>query len=76
MHDDGARLLAALRPADDPDVTLRRTARRDAVRVLHRLDEEVSGPYGDEIRRLVARHAAELPGWQDGIRRRNRAASR
>ncbi|WP_328486455.1 hypothetical protein [Streptomyces zaomyceticus] len=76
MHDDGARLLAALRLADDPDVTLRRTARRDAVRVLSRLEEEVSGPYGDEIRRLVAHHAAELPGWQDEIRRRNRAASR
>ncbi|MEV4941850.1 hypothetical protein [Streptomyces zaomyceticus] len=74
MHDDEARLLAALRLADDPDVTLRWRARRDAVRELRRLEEEVRGPYGDEIRRLVAHHAAELPGWQDEIRRRNRAA--
>ncbi|MEV8587250.1 hypothetical protein AB0424_10000 [Streptomyces sp. NPDC051180] len=73
MHDDGARLLAALRLADDPDATLRWTARGETVRLLRRLEEEVGAPYGDEVRRLVERHASGIPGWQDEIRRRNRA---
>ncbi|WP_338497561.1 hypothetical protein [Streptomyces sp. SJL17-4] len=73
-HDDAGSLLAALRLADDPDFVVRWVARGRAVRVLRRLEEEVGGPYGDEIRRLVERHSAELPGWQQEIRRRNRAA--
>ncbi|MFF8512458.1 hypothetical protein ACF064_30750 [Streptomyces sp. NPDC015492] len=75
-HDDAGALLAALRLADDTDPALRGEARLRAVHALRRLDEEVGGPHGEEIRRLVERHAAALPLWYEEIRRRNRAARR
>ncbi|MGW2300310.1 hypothetical protein [Streptomyces sp. NPDC001809] len=75
-HDDAGSLLAALRLADDTDHALRQEARLRAVGTLLRRDEEVGGPYGEEIRRLVEHHAAALPLWHEEIRRRNRAARR
>ncbi|MFE2557760.1 hypothetical protein ACFXGT_17390 [Streptomyces sp. NPDC059352] len=48
--------------------------RGEALRGLRRLGDEAGGPYADEIRRLVERHAAELPRWYEEIRRRNRSA--
>ncbi|MER5309741.1 HEAT repeat domain-containing protein [Streptomyces sp. NPDC002773] len=72
-HGGPESLLAGLRLADDPDPTVRDAARREAVWGLRRLEEEVGGTYGDEIRLLVERHAAELPRWYQDIRRRQRA---
>ncbi|MFI9293953.1 hypothetical protein [Streptomyces gardneri] len=72
--DDDGRLLAGLRLADDPDFRVRWKARGLVVLALRRLEQEADGPYGTEIRRLVEHHAARIPGWQEEIRRRNRAA--